>query len=74
MCIRDRGVTAGVLMLGVLRAGLNALGAPPFAHDMSMGAVLLTVAILDAPGIGAYFERLQMFHKDGKENQNAARA
>ncbi|MDF2115853.1 ABC transporter permease [Roseiarcaceae bacterium H3SJ34-1] len=63
------GVTAGVLMLGVLRAGLNALGAPPFAHDMSMGAVLLAVAILDAPGIRAHFERLQTLTRSRTETQ-----
>jgi ribose/xylose/arabinose/galactoside ABC-type transport system permease subunit len=68
------GVTAGVLMLGVLRAGLNALGAPPFAHDMSMGAVLLTVAILDAPGIRSYFERLQTLTKDRTEDRTTAQA
>ena len=45
------GIATGVLILGVLRAGLNALGAPPFAHDISMGAVLLLVAIVDAPGL-----------------------
>jgi hypothetical protein len=33
----------------VLRSGLNAVGAPPFVNDITMGAVLLTVAILDGP-------------------------
>jgi ribose/xylose/arabinose/galactoside ABC-type transport system permease subunit len=32
-----------------MRAGLNAIGAPPYAHDLAMGAILLTVAVLDAP-------------------------
>jgi len=43
------GIAAGVLTLAVMRAGLNAIGAPPYAHDLAMGAILLTVAVLDAP-------------------------
>jgi ribose/xylose/arabinose/galactoside ABC-type transport system permease subunit len=40
---------AGALTLAVLRSGLNAVGAPPFVNDITMGAVLLMVAFLDSP-------------------------
>ena len=43
------GIAAGVLTLAVLRSGLNALGAPPVAHDIVTGLILLAVAIVDAP-------------------------
>jgi len=46
---RPFGIAAGALTLAVLRSGLNAVGAPPFANDITMGAVLLTVAVLDGP-------------------------
>jgi ribose/xylose/arabinose/galactoside ABC-type transport system permease subunit len=42
------GIAAGVLTLTVLRSGLNAVAAPPFAHDLATGLILLAVAILDA--------------------------
>ena len=38
-----------MLILGVLHAGFNALGAPPYANEIAMGAVLLVVAIADGP-------------------------
>jgi hypothetical protein len=31
-----------------LRSGLNAIAAPPFAHDLATGLILLAVAISDA--------------------------
>ena len=46
---RPLGIAAGVLTLAVLRSGLNAVGAPPFVNDITIGAILLTVAILDGP-------------------------
>jgi ribose/xylose/arabinose/galactoside ABC-type transport system permease subunit len=46
---RPLGIAAGALTLAVLRAGLNAVGAPPFVNDVAMGAVLLIVACLDGP-------------------------
>jgi ribose/xylose/arabinose/galactoside ABC-type transport system permease subunit len=46
---RPLGIAAGALTLAVLRAGLNAVGAPPFVNDVTMGAVLLVVAVLDGP-------------------------
>jgi ribose/xylose/arabinose/galactoside ABC-type transport system permease subunit len=47
------GILAGVLTLTVLRTGLNALAAPPFAHDLATGCILVLVAASDAP----YFAR-----------------
>jgi ribose/xylose/arabinose/galactoside ABC-type transport system permease subunit len=46
---RPLGIAAGALTLAVLRSGLNAVGAPPFVNDITMGAVLLAVAVLDGP-------------------------
>jgi ribose/xylose/arabinose/galactoside ABC-type transport system permease subunit len=46
---RPLGIATGVLILAVLRSGLNAVEAPPFVNDVAMGAILLTVAILDGP-------------------------
>jgi len=47
------GIAAGVLTLTVLQSGLNAIAAPPFAHDLATGWILAIVAVLDAP----YFAR-----------------
>ncbi len=33
----------------MLRAGFNAVGAPPYVNQIAMGGILLTVAVLDAP-------------------------
>jgi ribose/xylose/arabinose/galactoside ABC-type transport system permease subunit len=38
-----------VLSLAVLRAGFNAVGAPPYVNEVAMGAILLIVAVLDGP-------------------------
>jgi len=46
---RPLGIATGALILAVLRSGLNAVEAPPFVNDIAMGAILLTVAILDGP-------------------------
>jgi ribose/xylose/arabinose/galactoside ABC-type transport system permease subunit len=43
------GIAGGVLVLGVLRSGLTAIGVPPYTHDIVTGCVLLAVALLDAP-------------------------
>ena len=45
------GIAGGVLVLGVLRSGLTAIGVPPYVHDIVTGCVLLTVALLDAPDL-----------------------
>lgn len=46
---RPLGIGAGVLALGVLHAGLNAMGAPPYVNEVTLGAILLAVAIADGP-------------------------
>jgi ribose/xylose/arabinose/galactoside ABC-type transport system permease subunit len=46
---RPLSIGAGVLILCLLRSGLNAVGASPFLHEIATGAVLLAVAIVDAP-------------------------
>jgi ribose/xylose/arabinose/galactoside ABC-type transport system permease subunit len=56
---RPLGVALGVLTLGLLRAGLNALGAPPFINDIALGAILLAVGVLDGPEIARRLKRLQ---------------
>ena len=51
------GIAAGMLTLAVLRSGLNAIEVPVFVHDMVMGAILLAVALLDAPALARRFSR-----------------
>ena len=46
---RPLGIGVGVLVLAVLNTGFNAVGAPPYVNDLAMGAILLTVAVLDGP-------------------------
>jgi len=48
---RPIGLMFGVLTLSVLRSGFNALGAPPYANDVAMGAILLGVGTLDGPDL-----------------------
>jgi ribose/xylose/arabinose/galactoside ABC-type transport system permease subunit len=43
------GIAAGVLTLCILRSGLSAIGVPPYVHDLVTGAILLVIAVLDAP-------------------------
>ncbi len=43
------GIAAGALTLTLLRSGLNAIAAPPFAHDLATGLILFAVAVSDAP-------------------------
>jgi hypothetical protein len=33
----------------MLRSGLSAVAAPPFAHDLATGLILFAVAVSDAP-------------------------
>ena len=65
------GIAGGVLVLGVLRSGLTAIGVPPFVHDIVTGGVLLAVALLDAPELqrrllalrrAAELERMHLTH------------
>jgi ribose/xylose/arabinose/galactoside ABC-type transport system permease subunit len=45
------GIAAGVLTLCILSSGLSAIGVPPYVHDLVTGAILLIIAILDAPDL-----------------------
>lgn len=45
------GIAGGVLLLCVLRSGLNAIAAPPYVQDLVTGGVLLAVALMDAPDL-----------------------
>jgi hypothetical protein len=49
-----------MLVLGVLLAGLNALGAPPYMDGIAMSSVLLIVAIADGPLLA---RRVRMAHR-----------
>jgi len=57
---RPLGIALGVLTLAVLRAGFNAIGAPPYVNSIAMGAILLAVAILDGPYLPRRFPRLRL--------------
>jgi ribose transport system permease protein len=48
---RPMGIAAGVLVLCVLRSGLNAAGASSQVHDIATGCILLAVAVADAPDL-----------------------
>jgi ribose/xylose/arabinose/galactoside ABC-type transport system permease subunit len=48
---RPMGVAAGVLILCVLRSGLNAAGASSHVHEIATGVVLLCISIADAPDL-----------------------
>ena len=54
---RPLGIAIGVLSLASLRAGMNAIGAPPFVNDIEMGVILLAVAIIDGPYLGRWLPR-----------------
>jgi ribose/xylose/arabinose/galactoside ABC-type transport system permease subunit len=43
------GIAAGVLTLCILRSGLSAIGVAPEVHDLVTGAILIVIAVLDAP-------------------------
>jgi ribose/xylose/arabinose/galactoside ABC-type transport system permease subunit len=55
---RPFGIAIGVLTLAVLRSGLNALGLSPFVTDVMTGGILVSVAILDAPGFARFARRV----------------
>lgn len=57
---RPLGIAAGVLVLCLLRSGLNALGASPYVHEIATGAVLLSVAILDGPALARRVTELRL--------------
>jgi ribose/xylose/arabinose/galactoside ABC-type transport system permease subunit len=48
---RPMGIAAGVLTLCILRSGLSAVGVSPHVHEIVTGAILIVIAILDAPDL-----------------------
>ena len=56
---RPLGICIGVLTLGFLRAGLNAVGSPPFLNDICLGAILFAVGVLDGPYLMRRFASLR---------------
>jgi ribose/xylose/arabinose/galactoside ABC-type transport system permease subunit len=46
---RPFGIACGVLVLAVLRAGFNAIGAEPWVSEVSTAVILLVVALFDTP-------------------------
>lgn len=63
------GIAAGVLILGILHSGLNAVGVTPHVHDIVTGAILFAVAIIDAPD---FTRRLMTWRLHWKERTVAA--
>lgn len=65
------GIAGGVLVLGVLRSGLTAIGVPPYMHDIVTGCVLLAVALLDAPELDRrLFELRRRLNRDDRSQRN----
>jgi ribose/xylose/arabinose/galactoside ABC-type transport system permease subunit len=48
---RPMGIAAGVLTLCILRSGLSAIGVSPHVHEIVTGAILVVIAVLDAPDL-----------------------
>ncbi len=60
------GIAAGVLILCVLRSGLNAVGVSPYVQDIATGGILLAIAIIDAPDLPRRMIKWRLdFNKEG---------
>jgi ribose/xylose/arabinose/galactoside ABC-type transport system permease subunit len=57
------GIVGGVLVLSLLRAGLNAIGTQPSVQEIVTGGVLLVVALADAPDLGQRLFALRALRK-----------
>jgi ribose/xylose/arabinose/galactoside ABC-type transport system permease subunit len=62
------GIAAGVLTLCILRSGLSAIGVEPYVHDLVTGAILITIAAIDAPDLA---HRLTVWRLDRAERRKA---
>jgi len=62
------GIAAGVLILSVLNAGISAIGLPSDVHYILTGAILLIVAIVDAPD---FMDRLTVVRLDLAERRSS---
>jgi ribose/xylose/arabinose/galactoside ABC-type transport system permease subunit len=60
------GIAAGVLTLCILSSGLSAIGVAPYVHDLVTGAILLVIAILDAPDLA---QRITTWRLDRAERR-----
>lgn len=58
------GIAAGVLTLCILRSGLSAIGVPPYVHDLVTGAILLVIAVLDAPDLARHMTAWRFAHAE----------
>jgi len=57
---RPLGIALGTLTLCVLQSGLNALGLSSYAHEMFVGFVLLTIAVLDGAAFATRLDQLRL--------------
>jgi ribose/xylose/arabinose/galactoside ABC-type transport system permease subunit len=64
------GIAAGVLTLCILRSGLSAIGVQPHVHDIVTGAILVAIAVLDAPDLA---RRITTWRLDRAERRTAER-
>ncbi len=55
------GIAFGVLVLCLLRSGLNAVGASPHMQNIATGAVLIIVAIADGPALARRTKELRQW-------------
>ena len=66
------GIAAGVLTLCILRSGFNAIGVPPPVHEVVTGAILLVIAIVDAPDLVRELTRWRLRRAERRAKQEAA--
>ena len=64
------GIAAGVLTLCILRSGLSSIGVAPHVHEIVTGAILVIIAVLDAPDLT---RRITTWRLDRAERQAVAR-
>jgi ribose/xylose/arabinose/galactoside ABC-type transport system permease subunit len=66
------GIAAGVLTLCILRSGFNAIGVPPPVHEVVTGAILLVIAIVDAPDLVRELTRWRLRRAERRAKHGAA--
>jgi ribose/xylose/arabinose/galactoside ABC-type transport system permease subunit len=66
------GIAAGVLTLCILSSGLSAIGVPPYVHDLVTGAILLVIAILDAPDLARRITTWRLDRAEGRQRKALA--
>ncbi|MCW6507834.1 ABC transporter permease [Lichenifustis flavocetrariae] len=57
---RPGGIALGALTICLLQAGLNALGMSSYAHEILVGLVMLTIAILDGSRFSIRIDELRL--------------